>query len=141
MPAALWFSLLALVYVVGMATYHGFFLVNQYVLPEPEERESPDWRSVRIELMLTVMILAPLLRHVLPTLTWVKGSRSAVAAVFYVLAFAWLPLLKGVTFVFFRPGERNARFPRLLYSAPLSVLYVLGIAYLLFVTITMMIVR
>ena len=91
--------------------------------------------------MLTVMILAPLLRRVLPTLTWVKGSRSAVAAVFYVIAFAWQPLLKGVRFVFIRPEERNARFPRLLYAVPLSVLYVLGIAYLLFVTITMMIVR
>lgn len=130
-------ALLALVYVVGMAIYHGSFVVNQYVLPESGERESPDWRSVRIELMLTVMLLAPLFRRILLTLTWIKGSTSAMAAVIYVLAFAWLPLLKGITLVLFRPGERKVRSLRLLDSVSLSDLYALGVTYLLSVTMRM----
>ena len=85
------------------------------------------------------MILAPLLRRVLPALTWVRGSMSVAATVSYVAVFAWLPLLKGAVLLIFRPGGRKRRAIRFLYAVPLSALYVLGIAYLLAVTVTMMV--
>jgi hypothetical protein len=139
MPATVLFSVLALLYVVAMATYHGFFLVTRFVLPEPAERAARGWSSVLTELFLTLAVLAPVLRRIVPVLTWVRGPSAVSAALFYVAAFAWLPALKGAAMIGLPHGPRKDHAMRVLYSVPLSVVYVMGIGYLLFVTVSMMV--
>lgn len=141
MPTAVWFSMLALLYVIAMAGYHGFFLVTRFVLPEPGQRAARGWKSVLIELFLTLLVLAPVLRRVVPVLTWVRGPSTASAVAFYVAVFAWLPLLKGAALVALLPGTRKNSVLTVLYSVPMSVLYLMGVGYLLCVTASMMVLR
>lgn len=138
MPTAVWFSLLALLYVIGMAGYHGRFLVTRFVLPEPRSRARRDWKSVLSELFLTAVVVAPLLRRVLPTLAWVRGPSTAAAAVFYVATFAWLPLLKAVALCAIWAAPRREAALAGLYSVPVTLLYLAGVGYLLCVTLTML---
>lgn len=139
MLAIPWFSTLGLVCAAAMAGYHGFYLVSRFVIPEPQAREVRGAKAVWFELLLTVVVLGPLLRRVLPENTWVGGKAAASAAIFYVLIFAWLPIAKAVVLLGMRRGLEKDRRMAFLYSVPLSLLYVAGIAYLLFATIMMMI--
>lgn len=139
MPTTLGFSTFGLICAVTMAGYHGFYLVSRFVLPEPHERAVRGARAVWFELLLTASVLGPLLRRVLPANSWVGGKAAASAAIFYVLIFAWLPIAKVIVLVGSKPGPEKDRGMALLYSVPMSLLYVAGIGYLLFVTIMMMI--
>lgn len=138
MLAIPWFSVLGLVCAATMAGYHGFYLVSRFVIPEPTERGARGARAVWFELLLTLVVLGPLLRRVLPENAWVGGKAAASAAFFYVLIFAWLPIAKAVVLLGMRRGAEKDRRMAFLYSVPLSLLYVAGIAYLLCVTILMM---
>lgn len=140
MPTAAWFSMLALPYVLAMAGYHGFFLLTRYVLPEPARRAACGWKSVLIELFLTVVVLAPVLRRILPVLTGERGPSAALAASFYVAMFGWLPLMKAAALLALPLGRRKDDLLRVLYSVPMSVLYLTGVGYSLFVTTSMMMV-
>ena len=141
MPTTVWFSFLALLYVVSMAGYHGFFLITRFVLPEPPQRAARGWKSVSCELFLTLVVLAPLLRRIVPVMTWVRGPSAASAVAFYVACFAWLPCLKGLALVALRPGARKDSALGVLYSVPMTVLYLMGVGYLLCVTVSMMVLR
>ncbi|MDR3638083.1 MAG: hypothetical protein P4L84_30035 [Isosphaeraceae bacterium] len=141
MPTTVWFSLLALVYVLSMASYHGFFLVTRFVLPEPRERAMRDWKSVLSELFLTLAILAPLLRRIVPVLTWVRGPSTTSAVAIYVATFAWLPFMKAFALLGSPAGSRHDAALRVLYSVPMTVLYLMGIGYVLCVTVSMMVLR
>ncbi len=139
MPTTVLFSFLALGYVVSMAAYHGFFLVTRFVIPQQQERGTRGWSNVGVELFLTLVVLAPLLRRIVPVMTCVHGPSAASAVLFYVATFAWLPAIKGLTLLFIRSGPRKDCTMRVLYSVPFSVLYLMGIGYLLCVTVSMMI--
>jgi hypothetical protein len=141
MPTALVFSLLGLVCAVTMASYHGFYLISRHVLPEPAQRVRHGARAVCFELVLTLAVLGPLLRRVLPENTWTSDGRAPIAAVLTALIFAWLPFAKLAVLLAVRSGPRKDRLMATLYSAPLSLLYVAGIGYILVVTILMMLAR
>jgi hypothetical protein len=141
MPTTVWFSFLALVYVLSMAGYHGFFLITRFVRPAPPERAARGWKSVSCELFLTLLVLAPLLRRIVPVLTGVRGPSAASAAAFYVASFAWLPVMKGLVLIALPRGARKDAALDILYSVPMTVLYLMGIGYLLCVTVSMMVLR
>lgn len=138
MPTTLWFSLLALLCATTMAGYHGFYLVSRFVIPEPRERRAYDARSVGFELLLTAAVLGPLLRRVLPENTWVGSASAAPAAAFYILIFGWLPFAKALALLVLPRGPRRDRAMATLYSVPLTVLYMAGVAYIMFITVLMM---
>lgn len=138
MLAVPWFSLLGLVCAVTMAGYHGFYLVSRFVIPEPQERDVRGAKAVWFELLLAVVVLGPLVRRVLPENTWVDAKAVSAAAVFYVLIVGWLPIAKLAVLLLTRPGPEKDQRMAFLYSVPLSLLYIAGIVYLLFITIIMM---
>lgn len=139
MLAVPWYSLLGLVCAVTMAGYHGFYLVSRFVIPEPQERDVRGAKAVWFELLLAIVVLGPLVRRVLPVNTWVDPKAVAAAAIFYVFIVAWLPIAKAAILLGTRPGPVKDRRMAFLYSVPLSLLYIAGITYLLFITIVMMI--
>lgn len=138
MLAVPWYSLLGLVCAVTMAGYHGFYLVSRFVIPEPQERDVRGAKAVWFELLLAIVVLGPLVRRVLPVNTWFDPKAVAAAVIFYVVIVAWLPITKAAILLGMRPGPAKDRRMAFLYSVPLSLLYIAGIAYLLFITIVMM---
>lgn len=141
MPTVFWFSILALAYVVAMATYHGVFLARRFILPPPNARARRDATTVLSELLLAMLILAPLLRRVVPFLTWAHEPSAVPAMAFYLATFAWLPVLKGAAVCVVPAGARQDATLGFLYSVPMSALYLVGMAYVLCVTIAMMVLR